>query len=199
MPMTFFRFFRCQKARLLFNDFVREAVVIASLRKVSRGMIFCSLFCADPGTVIGNLYFNRAAVVVAWLRKDSQQSPGSEFTKVFPPICQWISFVFFFAFKRRGYCSKRFCSRGRSNSVIEESVARHDILLAFCADPGRLIGNWYFNRTAIIVTWLRKTSQQLPGHESTKVSFRSICQWLSFVFFGAKKHGYCSTILFERQ
>ena len=99
----------------------------------------------------------------------------------------FLSFFLFFATKGHGYCSKRFCSRGSNNSVIEESVARHDILLAFCADPGRLIGNWYFNRTAIIVTWLRKTSQQLPGHESTKVSFRSICQWLSFVFFRCQK------------
>ena len=62
--------------------------------------------------------------------------------KSFPPVGMPMSFFhFFLATKQHDYCSKLFCSSGSNNSVIEESVARHDILVAFCADPDLVIGN----------------------------------------------------------
>ena len=49
MPMSFFRFFLLSKGTVIVqSDFVREAVAIASLRKVSRAMIFCLPFVLNP-------------------------------------------------------------------------------------------------------------------------------------------------------
>ena len=49
MPMSFFRFFLLSKGTVIVqSDFVREAVIIASLRKASRAIIFCLLFVLIP-------------------------------------------------------------------------------------------------------------------------------------------------------